>query len=155
MLLIMPFIFLLNTHGSSMAVPFSGPIANSISNHSNQVSIVTLDQSDGNFYNYEPYVTLTGSNYIDIPSNTKLMLSKFTIAMWFRTTMDVPYKSEAFILNKGGIGSDNMGANLNYGIWMTGSETIRPVLKTHLAHYTKFRLQMLQLPMFFMSGTML
>ena len=126
LLLIILFVFLLNTHGPSTAVPFSGPIASSISisNHSNQVSDVTLNQSNGLFYNYEPYVTLTGSNYIDIPSNSELMLTKFTIALWFRTTMDVPYKSEAFILNKGGIGSDSMGANLNYGIWMTGSETI-------------------------------
>jgi hypothetical protein len=39
--------------------------------------------------------------------------------------MDVPFGFLAFIVNKGGIGSDGQGNNMNYGIWMTSSESIQ------------------------------
>lgn len=70
-------------------------------------------------------LVLTGSNYTDIASNNTLQLTNFSIASWFRTTMDVPFGSYAFIVNKGGIGSDARGNNLNYGIWITSSESIQ------------------------------
>jgi hypothetical protein len=76
-------------------------------------------------YHYKPSLTLTGSNYTDIESNSTLELTQFSVATWFRTTMDVPFGFNAYIVNKGGIGSDSKGSNMNYGIWMTSSETIR------------------------------
>jgi hypothetical protein len=76
-------------------------------------------------YHYEPSLILTGSNYTDIESNSTLELTQFSVATWFRTTMDVPFGFNAYIVNKGGIGSDSKGSNMNYGIWMTSSETIR------------------------------
>ena len=34
------------------------------------------------------------------------------------------------IINKGGIGSDSSGKNMNYGIWMTSSEQLRGGFET-------------------------
>jgi hypothetical protein len=77
-------------------------------------------------YHHEPNLTLTGSNYTDIANSSTLKLTKkFSIATWFRTTMDIPFGFDAYIVNKGGIGSDSKGFNMNYGIWMTDDETIR------------------------------
>jgi predicted phosphodiesterase len=68
------------------------------------------------FYRYEPYFTLYGSSYEDLPSSTSLKLATFTIASWFKTSKD--YSSPAYIVNKGGSGSDIAGNNMNYGIWL-------------------------------------
>lgn len=74
-------------------------------------------------YHYDPSLSLSGSNYFDIPSSSSLQLSKFTLAAWFKTSTD--YSSDAFIVNKGGLSSDNPGENLNYGIWMSSTEQIK------------------------------
>jgi hypothetical protein len=79
-------------------------------------------------YHYEPYYTLSGSNYADLPSSTSLKLTTFTIASWFKTSKD--YSSSAYIVNKGGSGSETAGKNMNYGIWMTSSEKIEAGFET-------------------------
>ena len=45
------------------------------------------------------------------------------MAAWFKTSTN--FASDAFIVNKGGVGSDSSGQNMNYGIWMTKSEKIK------------------------------
>jgi Concanavalin A-like lectin/glucanases superfamily/Calcineurin-like phosphoesterase len=79
-------------------------------------------------YHYDPSLSLSGSNYFDIPSSSSLQLSKFTVAAWFKTSTD--YSSDAFIVNKGGLSSDNPGENLNYGIWMSSTEQIKGGFET-------------------------
>jgi len=74
-------------------------------------------------YQYDPSLSLTGSNYQDVPSSSSLQLKQFSVAAWFRTTMNIGSES-AFIVNKGGLGSDQSGYNLNYGIWMDSQERI-------------------------------
>ena len=49
----------------------------------------------------------------------------FSIASWFKTGMNVSKGSNAFIVQKGGMGSDMIGKNMNYGIWMIDSENIQ------------------------------
>jgi hypothetical protein len=73
-------------------------------------------------YHYEPYLTLSGSNSQYTLSSSSLQLSQFSVAAWFKTTNN--FGSNAYIVNKGGSGSDSSGRNMNYGIWMTGSERI-------------------------------
>jgi hypothetical protein len=73
-------------------------------------------------YNYAPYVTLSGSNYTQVSSNTSLQLTTFSVASWFKTSTD--FASNAFIVNKGGIGSESSGQNMNYGIFMGSNERI-------------------------------
>ena len=82
----------------------------------------TTSVSSGD-YHYAPGLSLTGSNYQDTPSSSSLQLSQFSVAAWFKTSTN--FGSDAFIVNKGGVGSDSSGQNMNYGIWMTSSERIQ------------------------------
>ncbi len=62
-------------------------------------------------------------SYLDVNGTNSVQLSKFSVAAWFKTSTD--YNSNAFIVNKAG-SSDNM----NYGVWMTNSETLRGGFET-------------------------
>ena len=62
-------------------------------------------------------------SYLDVNGTNSAQLSKFSVAAWFKTSTD--FNSNAFIVNKAG-SSDNM----NYGVWMTNSETIRGGFET-------------------------
>ena len=79
-------------------------------------------------YRYAPGLVLTGSNYQDVTSSSSLKPSQFSVAAWFKTSTN--YGSDAFIVNKGGVGSDSSGQNLNYGIWMTSTEKIKAGFET-------------------------
>ena len=82
----------------------------------------------GGTYNYAPSLVLTGSNFHDVASTASLQLSQFSVAAWFKTSSN--FGSDAFIVNKGGIDGDTTGQNMNYGIWMTSSETISAGFET-------------------------
>jgi Concanavalin A-like lectin/glucanases superfamily len=71
-----------------------------------------------------PYLTLTGLTFADIGSNSSLQLAKFSVSAWFRTNMNIPFGNDIFIIKKGELGLEDPGTNLNYGIWMTASETL-------------------------------
>jgi hypothetical protein len=88
------------------------------------VSINVIDQPQGG-YNFAPGFVLTGSNYQDANSPS---LSQFSLAAWFKTSTN--FGSDAFIANKGGIGSDSSGQNLNYGLWMNSGEQIKGGFET-------------------------
>jgi hypothetical protein len=79
-------------------------------------------------YRYAPGLVLTGSNYQDVTSSSSLSPSQFSVAAWFKTSTN--FASDAFIVNKGGVGSDSSGQNLNYGIWMTSAEKIKAGFET-------------------------
>jgi Concanavalin A-like lectin/glucanases superfamily/F5/8 type C domain len=79
-------------------------------------------------YNYAPGLVLTGSNFQDVPNSPSLQLSSFSVAAWFKTSTN--FGSDAFIVNKGGFGSESSGQNMNWGIWMTSTETIRGGFET-------------------------
>ena len=51
-----------------------------------------------------------------------MQLSQFSVAAWFKTSAN--FGGDAFIVNKGGFGSESAGQNLNYGIWMASTEQI-------------------------------
>jgi hypothetical protein len=57
-----------------------------------------------------------------------LPLNQFSVASWFKTSSD--FASDAFIVNKGGTGSESAGQNMNYGIWMTSAEKIQAGFET-------------------------
>ena len=73
-------------------------------------------------YHYAPALILAGSNYQDVISTNLLQVSQFSVAVWFKTSSN--FASDAIIVNKGGVGSESSGQNMNYGIWMTKSEKI-------------------------------
>jgi hypothetical protein len=70
----------------------------------------------------------TGSSFNDTPDSASLKLNQFTAAAWFKTTTN--FGSDAYIVNKGGVGSDSAGQNLNYGIWMNSAEQVKAGFET-------------------------
>jgi len=79
-------------------------------------------------YHYSPSFVISGNNYQDVTSSSSLQLSQFSVAAWFKTSSN--FISDAFIVNKGGAGSDSSGQNLNYGIWMTSTEKVKAGFET-------------------------
>jgi Concanavalin A-like lectin/glucanases superfamily len=84
--------------------------------------VLYLPFSTSGNYNYGPSFSLTGSNYFDLASSSSLQLSQFSVAAWFKTSTN--FANIAMIVNKGGIGDESPGENVNYAIWMTSSEKI-------------------------------
>ena len=80
------------------------------------------------FYHYDPYFVATGSSYSVKGDDPSLRLTKFTLAAWFNTTKD--YSGDANIVNKGGMGNDSFGQNLNYGLYFDGEEHIKAGFET-------------------------
>jgi hypothetical protein len=79
-------------------------------------------------YNYTPSFVATGTNFNDTPDSASLRLNQFTVATWFKTSTN--FGSDAVIVNKGGLGSDGVGQNMNYGIWITSTEKIKAGFET-------------------------
>lgn len=78
------------------------------------------------------YLTVTQSNFVDVKSNGSLKLSTFTVAAWFNAAQNftrAQYDMQ-FIVNKGGLGKEIVGDNLNYGIWMTKKGKIQGGFET-------------------------
>ena len=92
------------------------------------VSITVQQSQQGGGYHYSPDLVLTGSNYQDTASTSALQLNQFTAAAWFKTSTN--FASDAYIVNKGGVGSDSPGQNLNYGIWIASTEQIKAGFET-------------------------
>ena len=82
----------------------------------------------GGGYNYAPSFVATGSSFNDTPDSASLRLNQFTVAAWFKTSIN--FGSDAYVVNKGGVGSDSPGQNLNYGIWMSSTEQIKAGFET-------------------------
>lgn len=78
----------------------------------------------------QPYLMLSGNNYIDIANNSSLQLTSFTISAWFKTNMNIPLGKNIFIVGKGELGSEQPGTNLNYGMYLTPSERIEAGFET-------------------------
>ena len=79
-------------------------------------------------YHYSPSFVTSGNNYQDVTSSSSLQISQFSVAAWFKTSSN--FVSDAFIVNKGGAGSDSSGQNLNYGIWVTSTEKVKAGFET-------------------------
>jgi phospholipase C len=87
--------------------------------------VVVISQGARSFDNY--FGTFPGAN--GIPYNITLPLNPFTpasvnfaVAAWFNTNKTFP--SKGILVNKGGLGVDIPGKNMNYGIWMNVNGTV-------------------------------
>jgi Concanavalin A-like lectin/glucanases superfamily len=72
----------------------------------------------------------SGQNYADVINSRGLNLSSFTVSVWFNTGMNVTGRDQAFLINKGGFGTERGGFNLNYGIWLDNKQKIKGVFET-------------------------
>lgn len=149
------FVIATSTDGSSFSTVFSGTSSGTTLNsekytfsstdaryvrvtvngnsQNNWASITELDvfgtsSAPSGDYHYSPSLTLSGSNYQDVASTSALQLTQFSVAAWFKTSTN--FGSSGYIVNKGGIGSDSSGQNLNYGIWMTSTEKVKVGFET-------------------------
>src|ERR671913_568028 len=75
------------------------------------------------------FLTLAGSNFLDIENSERLQLKDFTLSTWFRTDKQ-DYLEPATIVNKGGMNDDAAGKNMNYGIWITPEEFLQGGFET-------------------------
>jgi phospholipase C len=87
--------------------------------------VIVVSQGKRSFDNY--FGTFPGAN--GFPNNLSIPLNpftppllKFTVATWFNT--NDTFRSNAYLVNKGGIGLDSQGNNMNYGIWLNRSGNI-------------------------------
>ena len=93
--------------------------------------VIVISQGKRSFDNY--FGTFPGAN--GLPNNLSVpfnpfpgSLQKFTLEVWFNTNSS--FMTDAFLLNKGGIGSDREGNNMNYGIWMDSTGKITAGFET-------------------------
>ena len=83
-----------------------------------------FEPTPANGYNYAPFFTSTGSNTDETGDAAVYDLNNFTCAAWFNVPSGV-IVNQGWFVNKGGSGSDTAGQNLNYGLWMESTGTIR------------------------------
>ncbi len=69
------------------------------------------------------FLTLDGVTYKDVKDSNNLHPKTFTLAAWFKT--DTDFTTAGHIIDKGGIGSELQGKNLNFGVWIRTDETLR------------------------------
>jgi phospholipase C len=98
----------------------SGVVADSeIKSNTPIKHIIVISQGKRTFDNY--FGTFPGAN--GLPANLTVPLNpfpqpllKFTVDAWFKTNNT--FSKTAFLVNKGGIGVDTPGKNMNFGVWM-------------------------------------
>src|SRR5215208_2970260 len=92
---------------------------------SNNIEIFAQEENNLPVVKNSKIIEFTGINYEDIVNSRDINPNSFTISVWFSTAMNVTGEIDnAFLLNKGGLGSDRPGFNLNYGIWLNNREKI-------------------------------
>jgi hypothetical protein len=69
-------------------------------------------------------INFTGINFADVVNSRDINLNSFTVSTWFNTNMNVTGRDVAFLINKGGIGTELPGDNLNYGLWLNNREQV-------------------------------
>ena len=75
-------------------------------------------------------IPFSGINYADIVNSRDINLNSFTVSVWFNTAMNVTAGNNAILINKGGIGTDREGFNLNYGLWLGNRERVNGGFET-------------------------
>jgi hypothetical protein len=81
-------------------------------------------QSANFSYKSEPFLILNGTDFIDVPHNDTLSLHNFAITAWINTNQ-TNLLEPAHIVNKGGFNTDEIGENMNYGIWLSRNGSVQ------------------------------
>ena len=120
--------------GSSLVVVvlflyFSLTIEKEQENYTNSVlhpiEIFAQEENDSPVVKNAKIIEFTGINYTDVVNSLDISPNSFTVSVWFNTAMNVTGEIDnAYLLNKGGFGSDRPGFNLNYGIWLNNREKV-------------------------------
>jgi len=94
---------------------------NSILHH---IEIFAQEENNPPLVKNAKVLEFTGINYTDVVNSRNVNPNSFTVSVWFNTPMNVTSGNNAYLLNKGGFGSDRPGFNLNYGIWLNNREKV-------------------------------
>jgi hypothetical protein len=91
---------------------------------------LTRDFMSGRFGGSQGHpLSLNGvDEYYEANEDLNLSFQQFTIALWFRT--QTIFNNDAILINKGGLGSEEFGENLNYGIYFTDSQKLKGEFET-------------------------
>ena len=106
--------------------------SSSSSNNSPNLKITNDTTTSSLSYKFEPFLLLNGTIFKDVPHDDNFSLVNFTIAAWIKTnqTNQTTLADHAHIVNKGGFNSEDMGKNMNYGIWLSKNGNIQGGFET-------------------------
>ena len=93
-------------------------------NFLNNIEIFAQENNPPPVVKNSKVIPFSGINYADVVNSRDISLNGFTVSVWFNTAMNVTSGNNAFLLNKGGFGSDRAGFNLNYGLWLNNREQV-------------------------------
>jgi hypothetical protein len=117
--------------------------ANTIKSSSGSINSINTAYRSPDFHAHNKFLDLHPSSTISMQSNESLKLNEFTISAWFKTPHfyfdgqePSPYH---YIVIKGGMGSEDEGKNMNYGIWMNDLHDIQGGFETEtgIDHFIK------------------
>ena len=100
---------------------------NSILNH---IEIFAQEENNFPVIKNSKIIEFSGIKYADVVNSRDITQNSFTVSVWFNTVMNVTSGNNAYLLNKGGFGSDRPGFNLNYGIWLNNREKVSSGFET-------------------------
>ena len=75
-------------------------------------------------FGFGPSFPATGTNFLDEPDKPDLRLQEFSLASWFKTSHNA-VGANAMIVNKGGLGGEGAGENMNYGMYLNWGERLK------------------------------
>jgi len=108
----------------------------SLSNESvNQsLSNESVNQSLNIDYKFTPFLSLNGTDYVDLKDDKIFSLEKFTVGSWIRVN-ESDLSNPAIMINKGGFNSEEKGKNMNYGFWFNSKGIIQGGFETDSGEY--------------------
>jgi hypothetical protein len=97
----------------------------------NTIDISAQEEDESPVVKNSKIINFSGTNYADVVNSRDIHLNSFTASVWFNTTMNATGQIDnAFLINKGGFGSDREGFNLNYGLWLGNRERVNGGFET-------------------------
>ncbi|MGI0051705.1 MAG: hypothetical protein ACRD8K_08210, partial [Nitrososphaeraceae archaeon] len=97
----------------------------------NTIDISAQEEDESPVVKNSKMINFSGINYADVVNSRDIHLNSFTVSLWFNTTMNATGQIDnAFLINKGGFGSDREGFNLNYGLWLGNRERVNGGFET-------------------------
>jgi hypothetical protein len=97
----------------------------------NNMKIFAQEEDESPVVKNSKVIDFSGINYADVVNSRDINLNSFTVSVWFNTTMNVTKSIDnAFLINKGGFGTDREGFNLNYGLWLGNRERVNGGFET-------------------------
>jgi hypothetical protein len=106
--------------GSTFALLHFGLITSEEKNYDSRIldslKIFAQEEDEPPVIKNSKLIEFNGTNYVDVVNSHDISLNSFTVSTWFNPNNNVSGRDIAFLINKGGIGTELSGYNLNYGL---------------------------------------